>query len=61
MQDKTFDVRDLRKKEQYITDDLFLNGYARFLGIYAVGVYGSLCRHANKEQKFYQILLNLTN
>ena len=46
-----FDIRDLRQKEQYITDDLFLNGYARFLGIYAVGVYGSLCRHANKEQK----------
>jgi len=46
-----FDVRDLRQKEQYITDDLFLNGYARFLEIYAVGVYGSLCRHANKEQK----------
>jgi len=46
-----FEVRDLRKKDQYITDDKFLNGYARFLGIYAVGVYGSLCRHANKGQR----------
>jgi len=49
--EEQFDVRDLRQKEQYITDDLFLNGYARFLEIYAVGVYGSLCRHSNKEQK----------
>ena len=46
-----FEVSDLRQKEQYITDDKFLNGYARFLGIYAVGVYSSLCRHANKEQR----------
>ena len=46
-----FEVRDLRQKDQYITDDKFLNGYARFLGIYAVGVYGSLCRHANKGQR----------
>lgn len=46
-----FEVRDLRQKEQYITDDKFLNGYARFLGIYSVGVYGSLCRHANKQQR----------
>ena len=49
-QDK-FEVRDLREKERFIVDDKFLNGYARFLGIYAVGVYSSLCRHANKEQK----------
>lgn len=46
-----FEIRDLRQKEQYITDDKFLNGYARFLEIYAVGVYNSLCRHANKLQK----------
>lgn len=46
-----FEVRDLRQKDQYITDDKFLNGYARFLGIYAVGVYGSLCRHANQNQR----------
>jgi hypothetical protein len=46
-----FEVRDLRQKEQYITDDKFLDGYAKFLGIYAVGVYGSLCRHANKQQR----------
>ena len=45
-----FEVRDLRNKNKFIMDDKFLNGYARFVGIYAVGVYNSLCRHANKEQ-----------
>lgn len=44
------EIRDLRQKEQFILDDAFLNGYARLVGIYAVGVYCSFCRHANKEQ-----------
>lgn len=46
-----FEVRDLRERNKFVVDDKFLNGYARFLGIYCVGVYNSLCRHANKEQK----------
>jgi len=46
-----FEVRDLREKDRFIVDDKFLNGYARFLGIYAVGVYNSLCRHANRDQR----------
>lgn len=46
-----FEVRDLREKDRFIVDDRFLNGYARFLGIYAVGVYNSLCRHADREQR----------
>ena len=46
-----FEVRDLREKDKFKVDDKFLNGYARFVGIYAVGVYSSLCRHANKQQK----------
>lgn len=50
-QEEQFEVRDLREKSKFIVDDKFLNGYARFVGIYAVGVYSSLCRHANKKQK----------
>ena len=46
-----FEVRDLRNKGKFVVDDKFLNGYARFVEIYAVGVYSSLCRHANKQQK----------
>lgn len=33
-----------------MTDDAYLNGYARICGIYATGVYMSLCRHVNKQQ-----------
>ena len=50
-EEKPFDVRDQRDKGWYWTDDEFLNGYAKFVGIYAVGVYHSLCRHADKEQQ----------
>lgn len=49
--EQQFEVRDLREKSKFILDDKFLNGYARFVEIYAVGVYNSLCRHADKEQK----------
>ncbi len=47
---ETFKIRDMRKKEKYFVDDEYLNGYAKLCGIYATGVYISLCRHANKEQ-----------
>jgi len=50
-ENKQFEVRDLRERNKFVVDDKFLNGYARFLGIYCVGVYNSLCRHTNKEQK----------
>ena len=46
-----FEIRDMRHKAKFELDDQFLNGYARFLEIYAVGVYNSLCRHAEKKQQ----------
>lgn len=49
--DTPFEVRDMRHKEKFFLDDEFLNGYAKLLGVYCVGVYVSLCRHANKNQK----------
>jgi len=51
--EEKFSVRDLRDKNWFILDNQFLNGYAKFLGIYAVGVYNSLCRHASIKQKAY--------
>lgn len=56
MQQELFKIRDLRKKEQFIIDDLYLSEYAKVCGIYATGVYVSLCRHANKEQKSWPSL-----
>ncbi|MDD5146057.1 MAG: helix-turn-helix domain-containing protein [Candidatus Pacebacteria bacterium] len=54
--EEKFSVRDLRIKEKFFVDDLYLNGYAKKCGIYATGVYLSLCRHANKEQLCYPSL-----
>lgn len=34
-------------------DDEYLNGQARLCGIYATGVYMSLCRHASKDQECF--------
>lgn len=44
-------IRDLRNKAHFLIDDAYLNGYAKKCGIYATGIYMSLCRHADKEQK----------
>jgi len=46
-------IRDLRRKEKFVIDDEYLNDYARVCGIFATGVYVSLCRHADKEQKAF--------
>jgi hypothetical protein len=43
-------IIDNRSKEKFQMDDAYLNGYARLCGIYATGVYVSLCRHADKDQ-----------
>lgn len=52
MVDKSsFIIRDLRQKDHFTVDDLYLNGYARYCGIHATGVYMALCRHANFENQ----------
>ncbi len=49
-----FSVRDLRKKRKFFIDDFYLDGgYAKKCGVYATGIYLSLCRHADKEQRCY--------
>ena len=44
-----FEVRDMRHKEKFQIDDIYLNGYAKKCGIYATGVYISLCRHSDAK------------
>ena len=51
-----FEVRDMRHKEKFQIDDIYLNGYAKKCGIYATGVYVSLCRHADTDQKCFPSL-----
>lgn len=53
MSEPYFKVRDLRKKQQFIIDDAYLNDYARLMSPYATCVYLSLCRHADKAQKAF--------
>lgn len=48
-----FRVRDFRDKGFFMLDDVYLNGYAKYLGTTASMVYISLCRHADKEQKSF--------
>jgi len=48
-----FEVRDMRPKGWYWTDDKFLNGYARILGTTFSMIYISLCRYADKNQKAF--------
>ncbi len=54
---ETFKRGDLRDKDQFKIDDKFLNEYAKYVGIYAVGVYASLCKHAQfKFQKTFPLV-----
>lgn len=50
MSKKQIIIRDLRVKEKFFIDDLYLNGYARILKPSTTAVYFSLCRHAGKNQ-----------
>ncbi|HPP65035.1 MAG TPA: helix-turn-helix domain-containing protein [Candidatus Paceibacterota bacterium] len=50
-EDEQFEVRDLRPKGWFWTDDEFLNGYARLLGTTFSMIYLDLCRHADKNQR----------
>jgi hypothetical protein len=47
---KSMEIRDAREHEWFYVDNVFIDKFARKIGIYAVSVYLSLCRHANKEQ-----------
>lgn len=47
-----FKIRDLRDKYFQI-DNIYLNGYARELGVSTTAVYLSLCRHSNANQKCF--------
>lgn len=47
------EVRDSREGGFHIIDNIYLNGWARHCGIYATGVYLSLCRHVDISQSCY--------
>ncbi len=48
-----FEVRDMRIKEKFFVDDIYLNGYAKKCGPFASLVYFCLCRHVDKDQNCF--------
>ena len=48
-----FEVRDLRKENFFVVDNIYLNGLAKHLGPLASAVYFSLCRHADGHQSCF--------
>lgn len=50
-QQRIFKIRDLRQKEKFVVDDLYLDEYAKIIGTAGTLVYFSLCRYANKDQE----------
>jgi hypothetical protein len=48
-----FKVRDFRQKQFFIIDDIYLNGFAKQLGVTTSMIYISLCRHADKDQQCF--------
>lgn len=46
-----FQVRDRRIKERFTIDNLYLNGYAKHIGLIGTAIYVSLCRHADMNQE----------
>ena len=50
---KPFRVIDTRNKQYFVVDDLYLNGFAKHLGVTASMIYISLCRHCSKTQEAF--------
>lgn len=53
MPNRPFKVRDVRKKEQFVVDDVYLNGFARMFRPAVSLVYFALCRRVNADQEAY--------
>jgi len=46
-------IRDVRRKEKFVVDDAYLNGYVRTLSPEATLTYLVLCRHSDQLQKSF--------
>lgn len=61
MDNQSFKIRDLRQKEQFIIDDVYLDRYAKIFGPSGTVVYISLCRRANKQQSCWPSEIKIAN
>lgn len=51
--EEKFLVRDMRHKQWFMVDDVYLNGYARYFDTTTTAIYLSLCRHVDRYQKSF--------
>lgn len=56
-----YKVRDKRRREYFTIDNEYLNGLGKYMGLGAIGVYVSLCRHADNEQKCFPAQATIAN
>ncbi len=47
--DTKIEIRDIRKKEWFIVDNIYINGYAKLLKPLTALTYFALCRHVNND------------
>ncbi len=59
MDTQTFKVRDVRKRDWFSADNLFLDVYAKHFGAIGSSVYFTLCRRADGEQKCFPSQKNI--
>ncbi len=52
-QQQLFKVRDKRNKGWFWVENEYFNGFGKIMGVYAIGVYVCLCRHADNDQKCF--------
>ena len=43
-------IRDIKVKGKFFINDAYINGYAKYCGVYGTGVYNAICRHASAKQ-----------
>ncbi len=59
MNTQTFKVRDVRKRDWFSADNLFLDVYAKHFGAIGSSIYFTLCRRADGEQKCFPSQKNI--
>ncbi len=53
MTEKKYEIRDMRERGKFLVDDVFIDVYAKILGTNTFGVYCSLCRHSDRNQRSF--------
>lgn len=58
---KELQLNDNRRHSFFIVDDIFIDKFARKIGVYATAVYVSLCRHTNSDQMCFPSIVHIAD